>query len=1110
MSQAERGARRLHAPARLHTLSAPRLRALADQERRPPAMDALGRVEAACEALGPRLEDGFAVQMLAALQHELAVASATVAAVERQMREAPHLPSAWRDHCLGRFRPRWEAVAALADDVRADGRLAGAQLLDLVRSHLACACGDTVASAGLEGVLARLQAAARLQLARAVSDRSALVRQPGKGAMAPAWQDPDVVRRLGAVGEVARVLEATGRGAAGSGSAAGPWADAADAAALRRAAEELAADPGGSAVAAIAARMEAVAQGRLWAVVARPPGRPSLLALLSHLRDWCVLARGDVFRAALGGGDSAAHAARPLRCGVPSLIRALSGPTDGTRGRGGEAGAGADGGASATVDDARLDAARLGVAWSSALAAAACDGAGGANLGPPADDDDDDDDVDELVGDDSAGGGVGGGADAAWVGSRRWLAPPSVQALARCLGGAVPPLLGRSPADVAAMAPLQVHSGPGTGRAAAASLLLRAAPDAAGGPSPLAGACAVVSLVGWRRSGSEGGAAGEEAAAAAACRVSRRVAVALAAEAAAVGLEEQRGAVSAAELAEGAVERLRADTGGEDSGGSGVTGRSPGAEGAHVAVLLLGPARRSGGGGEQRAGSSSGSSGIGSGIDTGSGAAAGCGWRVLVAALGAAPAGSDALPRWAVVGAGEGAAAAAWPAGSEVAIDVSMEAGGERDGGATGGRRSTHDGPSLVVRAGWEGGGRIAVRCPVKAGWSGWGVTCCAPTAYRLAGGGVGATSGAHPLPGMGCVARPVAAVLTIRSQRPGAAAGEEEGAEAAAEAAAAAAAGAGGGGAVRLRGGRQSTSCDLVTEGGPGGVGVAWVQWRGGRAAGEPPAAEVADLWMRASVEARAPWPLDLVVGRAEAAAYGALSRHLLRSRRAALLLSDTWLRLRQLQSAGALARPRLDASAKQAAHARRLLRSAGGAAPVVPGLREWCARAALTLWSLRALVAGVDALWHGSVLQPAWELLLDRVAKSRDFPAVVGAHRAFIASGVSGMLVANAEAARCVLELQQAALALHAGVLRVAQAAERCNAGADAAHLLAAAKAVDGAAPVLASAARSAAANGRALALAAEALAVAGGPGAARDAWVDFAASVARPAAQAAQRLI
>jgi len=942
-------------------------------------MDSLARVEAACEALRPRLADEFAVQMLAGLEQELAAAAATQAAAERQIREAPHLPSSWRDHILARFAPRWAALGSLASDLAEDERLAGPQLLELVRSHLACACGDTVASSGLEGLLGRLQTVARLRLARAVSaGSSSPAGSDPTGSMMPAWRDSAVARRLDAVREVGRVLEASRARSGAADAAGGPWGSAADAAAMRRAADELARGPGGAASAAIAGRMEALAQGRLWAaLMAGGGGSPGLLRAVAHVRDWAALGRGDVFRAAAA---DAAPRPRPLRLRPPVAAEAAArGCVD-----------------TDEADDARMAASRIGASWATASR----------------------EQVRWSRGDDDDDGG-GGTAHPA-------LPIPGAQAV----GGAVSAALA-SPAGAAEpCVPVSVHpwAEGGGGPGAAAEVVC--------GPG---GAAVAFSLVPWR-SGERGGGA-------AALSLALCSAVGRAAAGVGVGAWGGAGAMDAVAAATEAA--LTAPD-------------APAPAGSHVVVIVapLPDARGRPGGG---------------------------GMACCVVAMAARQAGRGVV--WDVLAAGASPApSGAAPGGSPVGVAVSFERPGPGAAGRGGRCRVTarvSDGVTAVEAA-----------APCPGGWAQAGVLACPATAAALLpDGAAGPTVAVRTLPGVGAVA--TAAVSAAPLQDTALPRAESSGAGRAAPALA------------RLP--RSASSCDawvLPPEATPTGAGtrtgVAWWLVRGGA----PPCPK-AGLWDGAVVPVRLPWPLDLVAGRAEEAAYAALSRTLLRQRRATLLLDGTWLVLRQLQ-AEAHTRPTLVRDARRRGATARPARPRGAAAAAVPGVAAWAARAALVAWSLRSLVAGVDALWHGFILEPAWATLFRRLAEARDFPALAAAHRAFLAAALDGVLVGNAEAARCVASLQRGARQLHAAVAAVAAAVERHAEEPSAEAVLAAARIVAAAASDVCAVAENAATSGRALALAAEALAAAGsGHGARAAAWADFAASIARPAAAAAAKL-
>lgn len=991
----------------------------------------IASVQWACEQLGRRVQDEYVIQTQRCLRAEAARGIQTAAELDATIAKNPHLPVSWAEHCLSAAGPRLAAVALLASEIAEEDRLVGPQLLGLVRSHLACACEDVVAASGLREVCKGLERVAGVKLAAGLVEG-------WSGGFGPGAGDDEVLRalagpgrsatRLATVGRVSAVLR--GLREARSGEGRGEL-EAGDEACVRRAAALLSRGPGAAATDALAARLEALAQARLWRAVMQAPGDSTaagagggLLPLLVGLRRWCLLGRGGVFRQALHPGSDAGALRAPSNA-IP--LRTMRCPAP----RGGSAPLRLSG---AAVADARVTEARLGAAWARALAETAEAGAGDPALWAARAEED------ALAAALLDGAGASAADRAVTVALR---APSLALLLPRPAGEAWACVAPCCALALGARPRLELQATLPPGRGAELVLLVGAgflatdAPASAGDAAPFARAAATWSAVARRiaRPGAD---------------VWTPEAFRDAAQAAVQAETAQAGRGGCCLM--GAV-TLRAGPGGAWAVAAvtaAAVAAEPAEEGSRLRWRALGATRAECGVGAAE--------GLGEGGDSG---------------VKAAGAGGDGDVR--------------------VRVAVAVRFGGLTPGDAA--SLSASVVPSSPAAAAGE---PVAASVPVPADWARWAAAASADEAAALADEaalGAVARVGAAPLPGLPV---PVAcsAVALV----------------------------AGGDGASAAVGGVQALSADTASCGaavealqGDAAAHVEWMAACGDEdaavAGGGRSGAAAQDAWWHSAVPARAAWPLSLVVGRAERSAYESLSCLLTRHRRAIFRLDDCWARLRLLHTAAA-AGAGASLLRRPAAPSRRA--SAAAAAPgavAVPGLAQWCARASLGLWAARSLAAGVESVWHASVLEPASARLFRAAAASRDFSSLLRAHRRFLAAAAGGMLLANAEAARSLASLQEAAARLHTAVCRVSSAVADCQPKPSASAVLGAARAVADTGGELARVAAAVAEEGRALALVAAALPAVDRSDdvatAAAAAWAEFAASTARPAAAASARL-
>jgi hypothetical protein len=1056
----------------------------------------ISTIRSACEQLESRRQDEYVIQTQRCLHAEACRSLKTAAYLDATIEKNPHLPESWADHCLSAEAPRLAAVASLAREIADEERLAGSSLLGLVRSHLACACEDVVAASGLKDLCQGLERVAGVKLA------SGLV-EGWEGGFGPRAGDDDVLRalsgpgrsatRLATVGRVSAVLRGLRESSAGEGPTE---LEAGDEACVRRAAALLARSPGAAATEALAARLEALAQARLWRVVMQPRPRliaapksasaasgagidhvrpasssAGLLSLLAHLRRWCLLGRGSVFRQALHPGSDAgalqapsnAIPLRTVRCPAPRSAALPTWPLQLSAG---------------VAVDARVTTSRLRAAWSKALAETAT---------------------------------TTEAADAAM-----WSAHSEEDALATALlDGAA------SASDRDAIVQL---------RAPSLALLLPPPPP----PPPSTRPRSSTGVGGWGTvTPCSALAMGNQA------RVELQADLLLQPDALHVvlvgaGCLSTPAPASAADTSPyteagrrwSSLIRQLSDSGSLPSDAASFRDR--------VQSCLAAQDTEAGGDGLAQ---STGGGGV-LGAVTLRPAAGAASWevvRVTMAVVGAETSDDHTSLQWRVLaaccaetetetepaaGAGAFGAGALRPA--RLAMSVSLGGSSSSDAaslsaGIVSQASSSHAAGSgaaavLGTRRGLE------ARAVVPAGWSRWCSCAAADEAAALAGSELGdvARVGTAPLPGVDV---PVTVTAFARLVQPSRTGTRAEQASDVPEASVSEAAASAGWSVERLAADSSSCNAAVVRGPSPGGVHIGWMAARGSGEDDSSRHPARRDAWWHCSVPVRVGWPLSLVVGHSEQQAYQSLSTLLVRHRRAVFRLDDCWARLRLLHTAAAAASgSALLRRPKAAPPATRKGRAASNAPPPrpdvsVPGLVEWCARASLGLWALRSLASGIETVWHASVLEPASSRLFGAAAASRDFTALLRAHRVFLAAAVSGMLLGNNEAARALESLQDAAAQLHGAVCRVSSAVAGCQEDPCASTVLAAARAVADTGGDLAAVAGIVADEGRAFALVAAALpsvdrsdAVATASGAA---WAEFAESTARPAAAASSKL-
>jgi hypothetical protein len=296
------------------------------------ARAALRSIETSCKALASRSrEDAFAAHLQAALSDELQGGLAALATVDAEMLARPHLPPSWASHKVEAWLPRWRAVEGVARSVKEDERLVGGRLVETVASHLSCIEPGSAPAKGLLALSDRLGAhtaaclAAWLSRGERLDDREGALDDFPLSRTFGMWASERIV----AVGRVSRVIRAlapprssTTESSADGGDDASRFvlsrqgreeSLASDETAITRAAlalvqcRSLHGAVGGAASEALVARLEALAQARLWRAVAEPPGMlegQGIAGQLEHLRKWCLLGKGDVFRSGLGGDAS--------------------------------------------------------------------------------------------------------------------------------------------------------------------------------------------------------------------------------------------------------------------------------------------------------------------------------------------------------------------------------------------------------------------------------------------------------------------------------------------------------------------------------------------------------------------------------------------------------------------------------------------------------------------------------------------------------------------------------------------------------------------------------------------------------------------------------------
>jgi gamma-tubulin complex component 2 len=170
-----------------------------------------------------------------------------------------------------------------------------------------------------------------------------------------------------------------------------------------------------------------------------------------------------------------------------------------------------------------------------------------------------------------------------------------------------------------------------------------------------------------------------------------------------------------------------------------------------------------------------------------------------------------------------------------------------------------------------------------------------------------------------------------------------------------------------------------------------------GAAAAQQPQQAQL--VWQQLLLTVEVGWPVSLVVGRRQLAQYQALFKLLFALRHAERALLGA-----------------------RAALVRGAARGGGGLGSSGQAGLSHEERAALRPWHAcgQALLACVQEVLRYAatdVVEPAWRRLGDALARCRDVDALAAAHRAFLASALSGCLMSSPALLRRVVALQEAA---------------------------------------------------------------------------------------------